>query len=121
MQVEKCPDCGSPLLSRDEGGCLVIHCGHCAWEALTTQSSTPFSDQTAYAVRISRIRNPSARASASLAVALGIPARSARELLRRGSPIATDIPAIEVQRLHRLLSPLGFSLEIEPRFRWALD
>ncbi|HSS64971.1 MAG TPA: hypothetical protein VLS27_11095 [Gammaproteobacteria bacterium] len=121
MQDKKCPSCGSSLLSRDEGACLVFHCSQCSWEALTTHPGTPFSDETAYEVRIAPLEDPPPRVSASLAVALGISSQTARELLRRGEPVATDIPAVEVQRLHGLLSPLGLSLQIKPRFRWALE
>ncbi len=121
MQDERCPQCGSPIVTRTEGGSLVIQCTQCPFEALTTDPRTPMSDQTVYSVRISALKNPPPRDAASLAVALGISAATARELLQRGGPIAMDVPAVEVQRLHTLISPLGFSLEIEPHFRWTLD
>ncbi len=121
MQVEKCPQCGSPLVARTEGGCLVLKCTQCALEAVTTDPQALISDETAYSVRLRPVKEITPRVSASLAVALGIRAQTARDLLRQGGPIATDVSAVEVQRLHGLLSPLGFSLDIKPHFRWALD
>jgi hypothetical protein len=88
---------------------------------VTTDPQAPISDETAYSVRLSPLKEPTPRMSASLAVALGISAQAARDLLRQGGPVATNVSAVEVHRLHRLLGPLGFAIETEPRFRWALD
>lgn len=109
------------MVTRTKAGSLVMQCTQCSFEALMVDPRTPISDRTVYSVRLCALKDLSPRRTASLAVALGITATTARGLLQRRSPIATNVPAAEVQRLHALLSPPGFSLDIEPRFRWTLD
>ena len=54
-------------------------------------------------------------------MALGIGVKRARELIAQDLPVAENVLALEVIRLHGVLAGAGLHVEITPAFRWPLD
>lgn len=121
MSLHTCPHCGSDLTEREVGDRLVAACTRCTWEAITHEPDSPSADETVYSVGIATAPQSPAEAAASLAVALGLSAHAAGDILTNRLPIAQEVGAVEVQRLHALLAPRGFALSISPAFPWALE
>ncbi|MNT75760.1 hypothetical protein D3C72_2146840 [compost metagenome] len=62
-----------------------------------------------------------ATAIARLSATLGTGVHAARVILDQDSPVAENVYAFEVIRLHKLLWPQGLSLQVTPEFTWELD
>jgi hypothetical protein len=86
----------------------------------TTNHDLPQFDKTSYAVRVTTTITPVTKAAARLAAALSISSVQAMHAISDQRPIKDSISAIEVMRLNSLLIPLGFTIAVEPSFKWAL-
>ncbi len=116
-----CPECGQPQVVSAQGLSLIARCPACGWMVATTNPDHPFHDRTRYTVRVEPGHLGTAAAIARLSVALGTGVKQARDLIGQNLPVAEDIPAHEVIRLHPLLSQQGLHVTITPDFPWPLD
>ncbi|WP_116793348.1 hypothetical protein [Achromobacter dolens] len=116
-----CPECGQPQVISEQGLSLIARCSGCAWMVATTNPNHPIMDRTPYTLRARPGALATASAIARLAVALGIGVKRARELIAQDLPVAENVLALEVIRLHGVLAGAGLQVEITPAFRWPLD
>lgn len=116
-----CPECGLPQVITEQGLSLIARCGGCGWMVATTNPNHPIMDRTPYTLRARPGALATASAIARLAVALGIGVKRARELIAQDLPVAENVLALEVIRLHGVLAGAGLLVEITPAFRWPLD
>lgn len=116
-----CPECGHPQATRTQGMSLIAECAHCGWMVATTNPAHPFHDRTPYTVRARPQGITRAAAIARLSATLGTGVHAARVILDQDSPVAENVYAFEVIRLHKLLWPQGLSLQVTPEFTWELD
>lgn len=116
-----CPECGHPQASRTQGMSLIAECGHCGWMVATTNPYHPFHDRTPYTVRARPLDITRTTAIARLSATLGIGIHAAHAILDHDSPVAENVYALDVIRLHKLLWPQGLSLQVTPAFTWELD
>lgn len=116
-----CPECGHPLATRTQGMSLIAECAHCNWMVATTNPNHPFHDRTPYTVRARAQGIARGTAIARLSATLGTGVPVARAILDQGLPVAENVYAYEVIRLHKLLWPQGLSLQVTPEFTWELD
>lgn len=116
-----CPECGQPQVISEQGLSLIARCSGCGWMVATTNPNHPIMDRTPYTLRARPGALATASAIAHLAVALGIGVKRARELIAQDLPVAENVLALEVIRLHGVLAGAGLQVEITPAFRWPLD
>lgn len=116
-----CPECGQPQVVAEQGMSLIARCPACGWMVATTNPNHPFHDRTPYTLRVAPGELGTATAIARLSVALGTGVKQARDLIAQDLPVAENILAHEVIRLHKLLSQQGLHVAIAPDFPWPLD
>lgn len=116
-----CPECGQPQVVAEQGLSLIARCPACGWMVATTNPNHPFHDRTLYTLRVTPGGLTTATAIARLSVALGTGVKRARDLIAQDLPVAENILAHEVIRLHTLLSQQGLQVGITPAFPWPLD
>lgn len=121
VSAPPCPECGQPQVITEQGLSLIARCGSCGWMVATTNPNHPIMDCTPYTLRARPGALATASAIARLAVALGIGVKQARALIAQGLPVAENVLALEVIRLHAVLASAGLQVEITPPFRWPLD
>lgn len=120
VTTSPCPECGQPQVITEQGLSLIARCSSCGWMVATTNPNHPIIDRTPYTLRARPGDLATASAIARLAVALGIGVKRARELIVQDLPVAEDVLALEVIRLHGVLTGAGLQVEITPPFRWPL-
>lgn len=116
-----CLQCGGEVRNRVAGGSLVIECvSACGWSVATTNPNQPAFDSQLYDVLPLIAEQNKKRATARLAVVLGIPVRDAVRIVEQNEHIAKGVEAVEVQRLARLLAQKGIGVVVRPDFPWPL-
>ncbi|MBI3987995.1 MAG: hypothetical protein HY347_00110 [candidate division NC10 bacterium] len=116
-----CPQCGAEVRNRVAEGSVVIECvSACGWSVATTNPSQPAFDSQLYDVLPLVAEQDKNRATARLAVVLGIPIRDAVRIVEQNEAIAKGVEAVEVQRLARLLAQKGIGIVVRPDFPWPL-
>ncbi|MBB1624331.1 hypothetical protein [Achromobacter sp. UMC71] len=116
-----CPECGQPQVVSAQGMSLIARCPACGWMVATTNPDHPFHDRTPYTLRVAPGGLGTAIAIARLSAALGTGVKHARDLVAQHQPVAENILAHEVIRLHQMLSQQGLQVTITPDFPWPLD
>lgn len=119
--MSACPECGGVCVSIVDGSSLVLRCTCCEWSVATTNHDHPAFDQTPYAVLVTAPTLERRTFVAVLAAESGLRISDARSIVDESRPIATNVSATEVYRLHRLLHPRGIVLTTEPAFPWSLN
>lgn len=120
VTASPCPECGQPQIVTEQGLSLIARCSDCGWMVATTNPNHPIIDRTSYSLRARPGELATANAIARLAVALGIGVKRARDLIVQDLPVAEDVLALEVIRLHGVLTGAGLQVEITPPLRWPL-
>lgn len=118
---QTCPQCGSEVRTWLSDGSVVWECARsCGWGVATTNPNQPAFDSQLYDVLAVITGSDKKRVVVRLALALGIPARDAMRMVEQSEPIAKGVPAVEVQRLARLLAESGIGVAVRPDFPWPL-
>jgi hypothetical protein len=121
----RCPGCGGPLSGFDpEDTCMGVRCLACGYAIVATNTNHPrfqmARDETPYDVWVEWAGRDRLRVIAAVGNALCIGVKAARELIDQQLPIASDVQALEVQRLHSKMKSIGLGLRVQPEYRWRL-
>lgn len=121
VTASPCPRCGHPQATRTQGLSLIAECTRCGWMVATTNPDHPFHDRNPYTVRVRAPGIAPKMAIARLSATLGTGIAAARAIIEQDAPVAQDVLAHEVIRLHQLLRAQGLALEVSPAFPWDWD
>ena len=104
---------------QESEACLVVTCGSCEWEALTTNTNHAAFDQGPYTVWTKS--SDRRKLISTIATGLGIGTVRARAMVDAAEPLETGIGGARVLELAKLMRSKGIEVSVEPEFPWDLE